>query len=350
MPIVESAGKWVGLLMLIVAAAGAGGETANATARLYREYCAVCHGDNGDGNTHVRGGLQPPPRDFTTPQAAAELTRERLITSVTEGRPGTAMSAWQGQLSAAEIAALADYIRTHFMQQPAAGALARGAHIYSRTCSVCHGDQGSGAVWGHESLDPPPRDFTVPAALSELSRARMIASVTYGRSGTAMAAFGSQLSADDIGLVVDYIRKTFMKVTDEGTVAAQLPGSAMAGGDTVVPALEVAAQYPGGLHGDPAAGRAYYLQNCTACHGAAGDGNGPRAYFIFPKPRNFIHPATPGTFDRLRLFRAIKEGVAGREMPAWGKVLSDQQIADIAEYVFETFIGGAATDATARSQ
>ena len=41
---------------------------------------------------------------------------------------------------------------------------------------------------------------------------------------------------------------------------------------------------------------------------------------------------------RQQLFNAIKNGVLGREMPAWGKVLSDQQIMDITEYVFQAFI------------
>jgi len=30
--------------------------------------------------------------------------------------------------------------------------------------------------------------------------------------------------------------------------------------------------------------------------------------------------------------------VIGREMPAWEKVMSDQQIADITEYVYQRFI------------
>jgi mono/diheme cytochrome c family protein len=80
------------------------------------------------------------------------------------------------------------------------------------------------------------------------------------------------------------------------------------------------------------------MQNCTACHGADGKGNGPRAYFIYPRPRNFHHPASKARFNRPELFNAIKKGVIGREMPAWEKVMSDQQIADITEYVFQTFI------------
>ena len=92
------------------------------------------------------------------------------------------------------------------------------------------------------------------------------------------------------------------------------------------------------LSGNTTNGEIYYMQNCTACHGAEGKGDGPRAYFIFPRPRNFQHPASKARFNRPELFSAIKKGVAGREMPAWEKVMSDQQIADITEYVFQTFI------------
>jgi len=80
------------------------------------------------------------------------------------------------------------------------------------------------------------------------------------------------------------------------------------------------------------------MQNCTACHGVDGKGDGPRAYFIYPRPRNFQHPASKARFNRPELFTAIKKGVIGREMPAWEKVMSDQQIADITEYMFQRFI------------
>jgi len=38
------------------------------------------------------------------------------------------------------------------------------------------------------------------------------------------------------------------------------------------------------------------------------------------------------------LFAAVANGRNGSEMPAWNKVLDDQQIADVAEYVFQAFI------------
>src|SRR5262249_4042760 len=36
-----------------------------------------------------------------------------------------------------------------------------------------------------------------------------------------------------------------------------------------------------------ATGRKLYANYCTACHGEKGDGNGPAAKFLSPKPRNF---------------------------------------------------------------
>ncbi|KPJ95640.1 MAG: hypothetical protein AMJ53_02305 [Gammaproteobacteria bacterium SG8_11] len=100
---------------------------------------------------------------------------------------------------------------------------------------------------------------------------------------------------------------------------------------------EASKTLPTELTGDVVTGKAYFIQNCTACHGINGDGNGPRAYFIFPKPRNFQDPDFQKQLSRSQLFNAIKNGVLGREMPAWGKVLSDQQIMDITEYIFQTF-------------
>ena len=99
---------------------------------------------------------------------------------------------------------------------------------------------------------------------------------------------------------------------------------------------------PGDLLGDARAGRRLYEDNCADCHGPDGGGDGPRAYFIFPRPRDFLQRTTRLMFDRPTLFRAIRDGVIGREMPAWGKVLSEQQIADVGEYVYRAFIRGSA--------
>lgn len=361
------------LVVLLPPGATAGAET--GPARWYVDYCSVCHGEKGDGSSHAMQGLQPPPRDFTTAGAESGMTRERMIDAVTNGRPGTAMTAWNSQLTNTQIAAVVDYIRVNFMKTEATPSVAVAEHntvagrgivgdsgevaesgksIYSLTCSVCHGEDGSGALWGKTSLNPAPVNFREADPQRELTRERMIASVTFGRPGTAMTAYSTQLSEQQIAAVVDYIRTAFMVekpakqagASPEGTIhAATTVGTAVLHGmpkDTYTSGTETSGNpdlpLPNNLTGNLETGLAFYLQNCTACHGTNGDGTGPRAYFIFPKPRNFLLPANQARLNRPTLFKAIKTGVPGREMPAWGKVLSDQQIADIAEYVFQTFI------------
>lgn len=95
---------------------------------------------------------------------------------------------------------------------------------------------------------------------------------------------------------------------------------------------------PLGLKGDPDRGRNFFMGNCFTCHGVKGDGNGPRAYFITPPPRDFLLETSRQRLNRPVLFEAISNGRLGTNMPAWGKVLTNQEIANVAEFVFENFI------------
>jgi len=192
------------------------GET-RAGAYIFHNYCSVCHGDKGDGQTRAKNGLVPPPRNYTTPEAAVELTRERMIYSVTNGRPGTAMIAWGHELSGKEIENVVDYIRATFMKlgdqserkMPDSKLLAsRGGVLYTQQCAMCHGETGARDTTGR--MLPPPRDFTSPAAIAELTRKRMIASITKGRPGTAMQGYGTRFSKADIEAMVDFIQEAFM--------------------------------------------------------------------------------------------------------------------------------------------
>ena len=192
------------------------GET-RAGVYIFHNYCSVCHGDKGDGQTRAKNGLVPPPRNYTTPEAAVELTRERMIYSVTNGRPGTAMIAWGHELSGKEIENVVDYIRATFMKlgdqserkMPDSKLLAsRGGVLYTQQCAMCHGETGARDTTGR--MLPPPRDFTSPAVIAELTRKRMIASITKGRPGTAMQGYGTRFSKADIEAMVDFIQEAFM--------------------------------------------------------------------------------------------------------------------------------------------
>jgi len=368
-----------GLSGLNVSVAGEAEADKKTMAEVYLKNCSICHGDNGDANTRAQSGMFPKPRDFTTAQAAIELTRERMIKSVTEGRPGTAMVGHKGRLSPQQIEDLVDFIRTNFMQVTAAeagkspAAVSLGEKVYTANCSVCHGDSGNTAYWAKNGLNPPPRDFTAPESQSVLTRSRMLDSVTNGRPGTGMVPFESRLTKDEISAVVGYIRFKFMGVdpdNDSGAaplalvepvaepVEAPSPVGGIPGVDTPLssarsaePAPEttgvpsghsmesdMSLPVPKGLKGDLAWGRTFYMANCFVCHGVTGQGDGPRAYFNIPRPRNFTSAEARQVLNRPRIFDSIIKGRVGTVMPAWGKVLTEQQIAGLTEFVFQTFI------------
>ena len=79
--------------------------------KIYHDRCEVCHGNQGDGKTFAANALFPPPKNFTVKTTQKELTRERMIRSVTRGRPSTAMMPWESILSKQEIHSVVDYIR-----------------------------------------------------------------------------------------------------------------------------------------------------------------------------------------------------------------------------------------------
>lgn len=322
------------LVLMAVALLPAAQSAEPQPAALYHNYCSVCHGDKGDGRSRAAHALSPVPRDFTSAASRQELTRERIVLAIKHGRPGTAMVSYSTQLSERDIDRLADYVLTQFVRRDATGD-SRGRQIYAANCSVCHGDRGEGAAWAGANMTRPPRNFA--AAGPELTREAMIAAVTYGRSGTAMAPFGQRLAAADIEAVVDYVRTALMPA------AASISGTRAHGGREAdlarAPAgFDMTASFPRGLKGDAKRGSALYLANCATCHGTRGDGQGPRAYFINPKPRNFVEPASRARLNRPALLQAIAEGRLGAEMPAWDKVFTEQQIADVGEYVFQAFI------------
>lgn len=200
---------------------------------LYQTSCSVCHGDKGNADTWVSKTLNPQPRNFTDPEVISSLDREQMFHSIFNGSPDTAMQAFRHQLSEEQIVTIIDYIRSKIMKldvftermaespegssQASAGiSIEEAGEIYRVTCSVCHGDKGNAATWVANSLNPKPKNFTDPNVRQNLSRARMIMSVTNGLPGTAMQPFRHQLSEEKISAVVDYIRAELMEIASAG--------------------------------------------------------------------------------------------------------------------------------------
>jgi mono/diheme cytochrome c family protein len=60
---------------------------------LYLDYCALCHGERGDGRGR-RQNLSSHPRSFTDPTWRRRTTPRRVYYVIREGVQGTAMPAW----------------------------------------------------------------------------------------------------------------------------------------------------------------------------------------------------------------------------------------------------------------
>ena len=320
-----------------------------AAKAAYGRFCVACHGENGEGADAAPGSR---PRDFGSPAAVAELDRDAMIAVVREGHDDSVRDGWTENLDADSVAALVDYIRETFMLPAPVADASVGRRIYARTCSVCHGERGNAASWAKNSLNPPPRDFT-SAKARKMSRRHMIAAVSYGSDKTAMMPFATQLTREEIASTVDYIRRAFMSVDVAGTEHsggdAHERHARHGHTDSGSGPPDMAAPFPNGLVGDAREGGRFFEKNCAECHGEKGDGKGPRAYFMFKKPANFNSAASRAELNRPHLFKAVSMGVIGTEMSAWSKVLSDQAIANVAEYVFLAFIRGEDTESRNRT-
>lgn len=262
-----------------------------------------------------------------------------------------AATRWRSALAAFGLACLG--------LAPPSAALAAGAPegaqaavLYHNYCSVCHGDKGNGRSRATGSLSTVPRDFTSEASRRELSVERIALAIQHGRPGTAMVGWAAQLSQKDMQRLAEYVYTTFVR-GQAPAASGPISGTRAHGGretDTASTPVRVdmTVGLPNGLRGDSKRGGAFYLANCATCHGARGDGAGPRAYFINPKPRNFVDEQSRSRLNRLALYAAVAEGRLGTEMPAWKQVATVQQMADVSEYVFRSFIQGLGAPAPPR--
>jgi len=66
---------------------------------IYRQYCKVCHGGKGDGQTTIGHALNQHPRNFSSIKTMTTLSDEQMARAIEDGKPGTAMVAWKSLLS-----------------------------------------------------------------------------------------------------------------------------------------------------------------------------------------------------------------------------------------------------------
>ncbi len=91
-----------------------------------------------------------------------------------------------------------------------------------------------------------------------------------------------------------------------------------------------------------ARGRVLYDNYCEPCHGARGEGDGPLAAEYDPRPTNLVAQGLIVSTRGIELViqmphyssRLIQSRVTtgNREMPAWGEILTKQEIDDLVAY------------------
>lgn len=93
-------------------------------------------------------------------------------------------------------------------------------------------------------------------------------------------------------------------------------------------------------------GYALYSRYCTQCHGVNGDGNGPAAVHLNPKPRNYTQgifkfTSTPYGMKprRADLVRTVRRGITGTSMPSFDR-FSDEDVEAVVDYVMVLTLRG----------
>lgn len=86
----------------------------------------------------------------------------------------------------------------------------QGKLLYTKYCSVCHGEQGKGDGFNAYNLDPKPRDFTDPRAMAGIDDATLLATIIEGGKGVnkspLMPAWGGRMNKLETEYVIEYVK------------------------------------------------------------------------------------------------------------------------------------------------
>jgi cytochrome c2 len=181
-----------------------------------------------------------------------------------------------------------------------------GGQLFSRFCTTCH---DTGVIGRYDKFF----ESFVPAVRGEGFRsvadpAYVAANIRQGRTGTIMPAWGAAaggMTDEDIRRLTAYILGRDVSLDETAPRAAV--------------AVPVAA-------GDAARGASLFLKNCSACHGAAGEGK------IAPSLNS---PVFRSTASDDFLTRTIASGRWNTAMPAWriSGGLTDADIRDLIAHI-----------------
>jgi len=171
-------------------------------AATYEKYCALCHGNQGQGYVADNANA------LAHPDFLATATDDLLRRGIARGRPGTTMSAWGvargGPLSEVQVDELLAFLR--YWQRTDAlpvhgrkvvGELGRAEPLYTEHCLTCHGARGAGGRY---------MSIANPELLVTASDGFLRHAIDKGRGGTPMPGFAGVLTDQQIDDLVVLIR------------------------------------------------------------------------------------------------------------------------------------------------
>lgn len=187
---------------------------------------------------------------------------------------------------------------------------------YKLLCSRCHGDKGDGNGLIAHNLVPRPRVFTNARFFNWLPEKRAHDAILDGVAGTAMPPFKIFLDKPGAEALFAYVRTAFIRKARPKRKTRRVLDVATHGFD----------------RGAVARGEKVFLKRCYGCHGRLGDGRGPNAPEMLPRPRNLRNHHFFLSMTSPRIYESIKYGIVGTGMPPWD-VLTKKQRWDLVYFV-----------------
>jgi cytochrome c oxidase cbb3-type subunit 2 len=203
---------------------------------VYEQYCALCHGEQGDGKGHYSEDTTPVPRDFrqgtfkwrSTPSGSLPTDAD-LEKVLVNGLFGTSMSSFSTSLTHRQRLDVIAYIKTFSprfaTEKPeapitippeppyTAESVTRGEAVYQKfNCAQCHGDAGHGDGpsaddlkddWGNGIV---PYDFTEGHVKCGNNGSDIYRVFIAGLNGTPMPSFADSISPAEAWDLVHFIQ------------------------------------------------------------------------------------------------------------------------------------------------
>jgi mono/diheme cytochrome c family protein len=188
--------------------------------QLFMRLCQSCHAAEGNGLGPLQPNLANFPRAFAgNPEFFRRVEQQRLLHSLEIGIPGTSMPGYGKILTPQQREDLLRLIFKAFIgiaqtdKAQLAALPARpvrtevAAELFQQRCSRCHGATGTGR--GEEALQhlPRPRNLTNRPYFDSIKDERIARAIFDGIAGTAMPAFGQELSAAQLWGLVAKVRQ-----------------------------------------------------------------------------------------------------------------------------------------------